>query len=777
MKRNILLGVFLALAALGGTALAQPKVMDTLTFHGDRQRLGWNSKETALTPSSVAGGAFGPRWNSPRFDSVTVAGTTYAPHLYASPLYVDTVPLSAGGRSFADCPQIPPGKTFAGSIVARVVFAATSNGLVYAVNAFSTIGSSSIPAGTILWCKRLGTPAANRNLDKVPLGVLSTPIIDLTTTTPRLYVASADASAGWRVFALDITSGKLVPGWPVAIKDAVVSPVNQNGPAKFQATSAMSQRSALNLSPDGKLLYVSFGGYMDLSAGWMVAIDTGLNASNPHVESAFSGAPSVVGIANGGMWASGGPAIDASGNVYSTTGNSCLVTHSADCPNLPNDMPGFWGQSLLVWAPQLPLTLVGTYSPYNYCKTDLKDIDLAGSAPVVLPDLGAATSTPHLVTFGSKQGIVYLIDRDLLPGSLEQRPACNPSALPDPRLDTSLLPPGGGPLSVFKPNTDDFGASDFAKMRTTPAYFSGPDGTSFLVVSGASKAAANSTTSVPPSLARLRIITMPGVPAYLSIDKTEGTRAFLSPGSPVVTSNGSNSAIIWVLVANLTRTTALRGSNVPHPILYAFDAGTLTPLWHTSAPQLNVGGKYNTPTVARGVVFVGTDRIQAFGLGASPAAVISINAGGGAAGTFVADTDVVGGRSNQVASAVATTGVADPGPQAVYQSKRTGSSGVGFIYTIPNFTPGASYLVRLHFADGVSMIAGQRRFNVAINGTKVLANFDIFQAAGGRLKAVVEPFATTANGAGQIVIQYTYGTAGNPLASGIEVLKMPVAAP
>jgi hypothetical protein len=30
--------------------------------------------------------------------------------------------------------------------------------------------------------------------------------------------------------------------------------------------------------------------------------------------------------------------------------------------------------------------------------------------------------------------------------------------------------------------------------------------------------------------------------------------------------------------------------------------------------QLNVGGKYSTPIVAHGVIFVGTDRIQAFGL-------------------------------------------------------------------------------------------------------------------------------------------------------------------
>ncbi|PYM36813.1 MAG: hypothetical protein DME17_09350, partial [Candidatus Rokuibacteriota bacterium] len=37
-------------------------------------------------------------------------------------------------------------------------------------------------------------------------------------------------------------------------------------------------------------------------------------------------------------------------------------------------------------------------------------------------------------------------------------------------------------------------------------------------------------------------------------------------------------------------------------------------IWQSSSSELNVGGKYNTVAVGRGVVFVGTDRIQAFGL-------------------------------------------------------------------------------------------------------------------------------------------------------------------
>jgi outer membrane protein assembly factor BamB len=51
-----------------------------------------------------------------------------------------------------------------------------------------------------------------------------------------------------------------------------------------------------------------------------------------------------------------------------------------------------------------------------------------------------------------------------------------------------------------------------------------------------------------------------------------------------------------------------------HPALYAIGAATLAQLWHSTSAQLHVGGKYNTPLIAHGVVFAGTDRVQALGL-------------------------------------------------------------------------------------------------------------------------------------------------------------------
>jgi outer membrane protein assembly factor BamB len=89
-----------------------------------------------------------------------------------------------------------------------------------------------------------------------------------------------------------------------------------------------------------------------------------------------------------------------------------------------------------------------------------------------------------------------------------------------------------------------------------------------------------------------------------------------SPGSPIVTSNGPDNPIVWVLDANVYRSDPLIGGNVNHPVLYALDGNSLSLLWNSSSDQLNVGGKYNHAVVAHGTVLVGTDRIQAFGLNA-----------------------------------------------------------------------------------------------------------------------------------------------------------------
>ncbi len=145
---------------------------------------------------------------------------------------------------------------------------------------------------------------------------------------------------------------------------------------------------------------------------------------------------------------------------------------------------------------------------------------------------------------------------------------------------------------------------------------------------------------------------------------------------------------------------------------------------------------------------------------------ISINAGGSATGSFVADVDYSGGSTYSTTSAIDTSLLAAPvPPQAVLQTERYGA----FTYTIPGLTAGSPYSVTLYFAESYWTASGQRLFNVAINGTTVLSAFDIFAAAGGANKAIARTFNTTASSSGQVVIAFTNGSIDNAKVDGIAI--------
>jgi len=145
-------------------------------------------------------------------------------------------------------------------------------------------------------------------------------------------------------------------------------------------------------------------------------------------------------------------------------------------------------------------------------------------------------------------------------------------------------------------------------------------------------------------------------------------------------------------------------------------------------------------------------------------AYLALDAGGGAAGAYGADAFFSGGSSNATTHAINTSRVSSPAPQQVYQTWRSGS----FTYTITGLTPDLSYTLRLHFAENVATAAGQRVFNVLINGVRVLNNFDVFAAAGGRYRAIIRQFTIAADAAGQIAMQFVT-VKGAASVNGIEV--------
>jgi cytochrome c553 len=572
--------------AVAAATLSPAAGVEKLTFHGDPQRTGWNARERVLTPDRVKDGGFGLVWQSPALDSVDGV----PPRLFASPLYVPDVTFARG--------------PWRGKRVA-VAYVVTTAGYAYAISA-----GGDVAPGAILWRKRL----TEQPCYKATMGNLSTPVID--RAQGRLYVTSCSSENwDWKAHALDLQTGEDVSGWPVAITvQAMNAPgLNRNGETKFVAGQIYFQRGALNLNGDGSRLYLAFG---PDTQGWLVSLDT----RTARVASAFSSTP-----ANreeqGGMWGSSGPSVDKQGRVHIATGaNFGYALAKRGIPGVFPDSPHSWGQSILQFSDKAAgIALTGTYSPYNYCQTAASDIDIASSGAVVIDLPKGSSATPHLLALGGgKQGNVYLLDRDHMPGGTLKRHACSTDATTDGSLmspDTQPVLNTRGPLNVFGPFSDNIGMTNSAKSRSTLAYFRDLSGTNYLFLSGSSKTGADFSTNVPPGLVRVKVVVEPGKPAFLRIDGQEMTQVFQNPGSPFVSSNGGGDAIVWLMDTNAPRTADLFRADAPHATLYAFDARTLKLLWK-SRDELFTSGKYNEPAIVDGLVLVGTDRLQAFGLNA-----------------------------------------------------------------------------------------------------------------------------------------------------------------
>jgi endo-1,4-beta-xylanase len=146
---------------------------------------------------------------------------------------------------------------------------------------------------------------------------------------------------------------------------------------------------------------------------------------------------------------------------------------------------------------------------------------------------------------------------------------------------------------------------------------------------------------------------------------------------------------------------------------------------------------------------------------------ISINAGGSASGSFAADNSFSGGSTFSTTNTINTSQISGAvPPQSVFQTERFGE----FTYTISGLVAGKAATVTLFFEESFWTAAGQRKFNVVINGATVLTQFDIFAAAGGANRAIARTFNTTASASGQVVIQFAKGGGpDNPKICGITV--------
>lgn len=350
--------------------------VDVVTYHYDGMRWGTNLNETTLTPANVNATTFGKK------GEFAVDGRIDGQALFLSQLAIP-------GQGSKD-----------------VLYVATENDTVYAVDAQSISGSSA----TILWKASVlpsgESPATSLPCGNIsPNGVTATPVIDRSRNA--IYVeAMSQNSAGniiHRLHALDLTNGNELFGGPTTITGTYPGTGgNSSGGTVTFAPQYHHERAALLES--GNTIYMAWSGlWGDCGpySAWVMAYDAGTLKQTSAIDL-------VPNNSGGGMWmGGGGPAADAAGNVYVISGNGF-----GDTPGTNSS----YGNSFVRLTTSSGLKVGDYFTPFN-TKTaeDPADEDFGSAGPLLLPDLvDASNLTRHLAVGAGKDGNLYVLDRDNL---------------------------------------------------------------------------------------------------------------------------------------------------------------------------------------------------------------------------------------------------------------------------------------------------------------------------------------------------------------------------
>jgi hypothetical protein len=137
---------------------------------------------------------------------------------------------------------------------------------------------------------------------------------------------------------------------------------------------------------------------------------------------------------------------------------------------------------------------------------------------------------------------------------------------------------------------------------------------------------------------------------------------------------------------------------------------------------------------------------------------------------WAADENYVGGTAATSTDTI-TGALPCSTNSALYQDQRYGA--FSYVFNVP----AGSYQVDLKFAETYFTAAGDREFNVSVNGNTVLTNFDIFAAAGGANIAVDRMFNNIASTGGAITITFGPAAVNNALVSAIQIVPQSQALP
>jgi len=497
--------------------------------------------------------------------------TVLTPQNVKSTKFGKVFSYSVDGQMYAQ-PLYAPNVSIPGQGVHNVVYAATENDSVYAFDADGL-------QGTPLWQVSFVNPSAG--ITPVPCGsdgntsiscnvfpfygITGTPVIDPNTNTMYL-VARTDENGNYyqKLHAIDITTGAEKFGGPVIIQGSVpgTGAGSVGGIVTFDPLADI-QRTGLLLA-DGNI-YIGWAG---AAHGWIM----GYNATTLAQVAIFNTTPNSV---IGGVWGAGaGLAADSSGNVYASVGDATFDANTGGTD---------YGDTVMKM--NASLGVEDYFAPMDQACRAGNDIDLGSAGVMLLPTQPG--SNPDELVISGKGG--------------------NPC---DPSGASPIYVLNQQNLGKYNANQDqiveEINGAIFGYW-SNPAYWQGAT-SSYVYWAG--------TTGDAGKGDSLKMYTVTN--GLLSSTPTaQSTNIFPVGATPSVSSNGTSNGIVWA-VERADSLDTRPGAKAA--ILYAFDATNVATMLYNSGQsgnrdELGCGNKFQTPTIANGRVYVGTQtQLDVFGL-------------------------------------------------------------------------------------------------------------------------------------------------------------------
>jgi hypothetical protein len=313
--------------------------------------------------------------------------------------------------------------TITGNVYAQPLYVTNGPGgkeafiVVTEQNHVLAIDASATSTGAILWehpssasdATNYGTPVTGvgtalgcGNID--PLGITGTPVIDPSAGARAIYFDAMTSVGGkptHKIYAVSLDDGTIKSGWPVVVDTAITG----------FTSKTQNERGALALV--NGVVYVPYGGHNgDCDNppyhGWVVGVPVGAPGTAKGFSTGSIGTP---GTSEAGIWAVGGVASDGT-SLFVATGN-----HN-------NPSPAQWsgGEAILrlaagpAYTDNTATDTTHEFHVTDWPTADSTDADLGGANPVLfdLPDGNGGVL--HLVGAFSKDGFLYILNRDNLGG-------------------------------------------------------------------------------------------------------------------------------------------------------------------------------------------------------------------------------------------------------------------------------------------------------------------------------------------------------------------------